>query len=284
MKSAGYPAFHPPGYQNPAVSTGPYDQGSALGSGYQASNFNLGEAGNVSQISDLINSINRSAQKTSLQARIPNNPALETQSSANIGSELQGQVPQDVINLLGQQAAERGVGTGVGSTSANANAQFLKSLGLTSLDLQQRGQANLSAADARNPAAPLFDPSTELITPYQGALLNEAGQGLNVQTINNLNNAALRQQQLNQSRGGYSSPVLNYGSPTTTGNSLTGSDLFGPDTYTGNTGGGTGSTYSTTYSSPPFQGDYYDYTPPSPFPTDYGSPSDYATTPVSMYG
>jgi len=288
MKSAGYPAFRGPNYTNPATSTGPYDQGSALGSGYQASNFNLGEAGNVSQISDLINTINRSAQKTALQARIPNNPALETQSSQNINEELQGQVPADVIRLLGQQAAERGVGSGIGPTSANANAEYLRSLGLTSLQQMQEGQRNLTAADARNPAAPLFDPSTELITPYQGALLGEQGQGLNVQTINNLNNASLRQQQLNRTFG-YQSPNVNYGAPTATGNGFTGSDLFPPDTtYTGNTGG-TGSTYSTTYPSAPFQGNYFDYTPPSPLPTDYGLPADYgspdyASTPTSMYG
>jgi hypothetical protein len=43
------------------------------------------------------------------------------------------------------------------------------------LQIQQQGQQNLTAADARNPGAPLFDPTTQLLTPYQqGELTNQS--------------------------------------------------------------------------------------------------------------
>lgn len=137
---------------------------------------NLSAAPNLQSLSDLVNSINRTAQQSANSARIPNNPALEQQSSGNIASELGGQIPGDVLAQLSQRAAERGVATG-SPGSPNNNAAFLRSLGLTSLDLQQLGQQNLSAADARNPVAKLFDPSTQLLTPFQsGTLQNEANR------------------------------------------------------------------------------------------------------------
>jgi hypothetical protein len=58
----------------------------------------------------------------------------------NIASETAGQVPQDVINQLKQQGAESNVTTGAGS-----NAAYLKSLGLTSLGLQEQGQKDLES-------------------------------------------------------------------------------------------------------------------------------------------
>jgi hypothetical protein len=140
------------------------------GSAGEAQQFNLQGGANTSQISDLINSITRGAQGAALQARIPGEANLETQSSANIQSELEGQLPADVMRTLGQQAAERGVATG-SPGSPNTNAAYLRALGLTSLDLTGMGQSQLTAAEGRNPAAPIFDPSSQLITPYQGATL-----------------------------------------------------------------------------------------------------------------
>lgn len=274
-------SYHPLG--GGATSSGPYDPSSALGSAYQVQSFNLGESDRLGKLGDIINQMNRNAQKQSLQARIPNAPALETKSSANIGSELGGQVPQDVMNLLGQEAAERGVATGaVGSP--NANAAYLRALGLTSLQEQQQGQADLTRAYARNPAAPIFDPTTQLITPYQGALISEANAANNLGVNRLLQSGNIAQQELNLERLRYASPSLNYGGTTTGTNPLTGADLFEPETYSASTGGGTSGT-GFTYSIPgdAFQGNFYDYTPPSPLPSDYGIP-DYASTPVSMYG
>jgi len=136
-----------------------------------ASLYNFGSGDNLASLSEEINAINRTGQSAALNARIPNAPALEAASSANIQSELAGELPADVLANLRQAAAERGVATGtVGSP--NSNAAYLRALGLTSLDLTRMGQQELSAADARNPAAPLFDPTTQLLTPYQAGTLS----------------------------------------------------------------------------------------------------------------
>lgn len=143
------------------------------GAASTTSAYNLGKTstGNVQSISDLVNSINRSAQTAANQARIPGATGLEAKSSANIGEELAGQVPADVTNLLAQQAAERGFGGGTPG-GPNTNAAYLRLLGLTSIGQEKSGQQDLTGAYARNPAAPLFDPTTQILTPFQGAQLN----------------------------------------------------------------------------------------------------------------
>lgn len=135
--------------------------------------YNTGKTStaNVQSISDLVNNINRAAQGAANTARIPGAAALEAKSAANIGEELAGQVPTDVTNLLAQQAAERGFGRGVPG-GPNTNAAYLRLLGLTSIGQEQAGQQNLTGAYARNPAAPIFDPTTQILTPFQGAQLN----------------------------------------------------------------------------------------------------------------
>lgn len=148
--------------------------GGATAGGVNYSPTGPGAAGNISQISDLINQINRGAQTQANQARIPQNPQLEAKSSSNISSELQGQLPPDVLALLGENAAQAGVASG----SPGNPAAYLRALGLTSLQQQQTGQANLTAADARNPAAPIYNPSQQLITPYESAQLGLEAAGL----------------------------------------------------------------------------------------------------------
>lgn len=147
--------------------TGSPTTGSATGTG----GYSPGAAPNLDSLTTMINNLNLTAQKASNEGRIPNDPALEAKSSANIGSELAGQVPSDVINLLQQQAAERGIATG-SPGSDNSNAAYLRALGLTSLGQEQTGQADLTRALARNPGARVFDPTSQLLTPAQAGGLN----------------------------------------------------------------------------------------------------------------
>jgi hypothetical protein len=75
-------------------------------------------------------------------------------SIANIGkaieSETAGQVPEDVINQLKEQGAEGNVVTGAAS-----NAAYLRSLGLTSLGLEQQGAQTLEQTLPNLPGAPI---------------------------------------------------------------------------------------------------------------------------------
>lgn len=171
----------------------------------QATALNLAGGENLSALTDRINALTRGGQAASLAARIPGAAGLEAESSANIGAELRGQIPADVLRQLQQQAAERGVATG-SPGSPNANAAYLRALGLTSLDLTGRGESDLTAALARNPAAPIFDPSTQLITPYQGAALGLQGGSLGLNYEEMIMQDRLNRQRLAQSgmagRGG----------------------------------------------------------------------------------
>lgn len=97
---------------------------------------------------------------------IPNYSALTATASGVTGQELAGQLPQDVINQLTQQAAERGIATG-GAGSANNNSAYLAALGLTSLGEEQQGFANLGQLVQQAPKAPFFDPSSMFVTPEQ---------------------------------------------------------------------------------------------------------------------
>jgi hypothetical protein len=164
--------------------------------GVATQTFQPGAQGNVAGLTSEMNALNVQGQTQANAARIPGSTALETQSSGNIAQELQGNVPTDVINLIGQQAAERGI------SGANTNAAYLRALGLTSLQQQQQGQANLSAADARNPGAPLFDPTSQLLTPYQAGSLNLQGSSQQLESQRMQQQLALEQQRLQQSAYG----------------------------------------------------------------------------------
>lgn len=96
--------------------------------------------------------------------RLPGYSEMATQSSANINNLLKGEVPADVLYQLGQQAAERGVSQGVPG-SQFANSEYLRALGLTSLDLQKQGETEFTGAMGRIKDIPFFDISKYLVTP-----------------------------------------------------------------------------------------------------------------------
>lgn len=127
----------------------------------------------IANIGNAINAQNRAGQAAAQAARIPGEEGLAQQQSAMIGQELKGYVPDDVMNLLRQQGAEGSTISGISPQTA-----FLRALGLTSLEQQQKGVANLSTALAESPGAPLFDPTTQLLTPAQAGQLSLSAQDL----------------------------------------------------------------------------------------------------------
>ena len=129
-----------------------------------------GNIANLGQLYGLAGSINQfqtSQAPLGLVANLPNYQAMMGQSSGNALAELRGQVPQDVITQLEQQSAERGVSTGQGPNSANTNAEYLRALGLTSIQMQQLGQSTLAQDIGLTPQARPFDVSSMLVTPAQ---------------------------------------------------------------------------------------------------------------------
>ncbi len=76
-------------------------------------------------------------------SQLPGYSADVANIGSNITSETAGQLPADVIRALQQAGAERGIATG-SPGSDNSNAAYLRALGLTSLDLTNMGQKNLT--------------------------------------------------------------------------------------------------------------------------------------------
>lgn len=97
-------------------------------------------------------------------SRMPGYSDIAAQSSENIGSLMKGEIPADVLYQIGQQSAERGVGQGVGG-SQFANSEYLRALGLTSLDLQQQGEKDFSGAMGRLKDVPFFDATKMFVSP-----------------------------------------------------------------------------------------------------------------------
>ena len=128
--------------------------------------------------SEMINQINQKAQQDANAGRIPNATGLEAASSGNIASALAGKLSGGTLDLIARQAAERGV---AGGSGRNVNANILATTGLRSEELANMGQSWLTAALARNPAAPIYDASKLLITPEQATQfgLDAANFGLN---------------------------------------------------------------------------------------------------------
>lgn len=126
---------------------------------------------NLQALIQLLSGINNSQQSqltSNFNTAIPNYQALTQTASSDIGNNLHGVVPPDVINLLTQQGAERGITTGM-PASGNANAAYLRALGLTSLGREDLGVSQLDSTrqSAAATVAPLFNPASFLVSPDQ---------------------------------------------------------------------------------------------------------------------
>lgn len=219
MPVPGFPYGNPNPY-GPQPVTPPIGTGIPAGGGntvpYVPTNIpttttqsNVADIPNLETLTKAINDLNIAAQQQANVSRIPGEAGLEQQSSANIASELGGQVPPDVEALLRQQGAEQNVVSGRDSNSA-----YLRALGLTSLGQQQAGQQNLSAAAARNPLAPLFDPTSQLLTAGQAGQL---GLGQQAENIAQQRLALEAQRLFGPSRISFSGGVPNMNIPTYSG-------------------------------------------------------------------
>lgn len=112
-------------------------------------------------------------------ANLPDYQSMLKTATGTAGAQLRGEVPQDVINQIVQGGAERGVATGMPG-SPNANAAWLRALGLTSIGQQQAGAQNLHSLIADTPVPQLFNPASLFVPERLGMMeLNASrlGQG-----------------------------------------------------------------------------------------------------------
>jgi hypothetical protein len=137
---------------------------------------NIGNLGGLYNLSTGTGTASGAGVIAGLNAEIPGVTGSIATARGGIDELLSGQVPQDVITQLQQQSAEIGAGRGQGPGAPSTNAQYLRSLGLTSLGMKAQGQQELDALMGSVPRAPAFDPSSMLVNPaeaQQWAYLSE---------------------------------------------------------------------------------------------------------------
>lgn len=132
----------------------------------QAIAGNTANLGQIYNLAGKTNQFNEQELLQQLEAALPGYSHNVTQSSANIGNLLEGQLPPDVINQMAIRGAERGVNVG-SPGSPNATAAYLAAIGRSSLDLTTQGEQELTGSIARTPRAPLYDPSRMFVTPEE---------------------------------------------------------------------------------------------------------------------
>lgn len=131
----------------------------------QAITGNIANLGDLYNLAGSVNAFGAGQARGQYEANLPGYDAMTAQASKDITANLEGVVPPDVINQLQQGAAERGIASGVGPGSANAGAQYLKALGLTSLGQETLGQQQLTSAIQRTPTSPLFNVASMMTSP-----------------------------------------------------------------------------------------------------------------------
>ncbi len=144
-------------------------------------------AGNIAnlpaaeQLAGATNAFNQSELLKQIRSVIPNFDQLTGQIGKNTASQLQGQLPQDVIDQIYRHSGAVGVANGTGGSQFASNLTP-RDLGLNSLQLMQQGFSNANSwlANVRqNATAPLFNPANMFISPaeqIQVTAANNAGQ------------------------------------------------------------------------------------------------------------
>ena len=160
------PATWGPGSGQSAYGTKPVVP-SPINTAGQTIGGNIGNLGALYGLAGPVNQFQAKQAGGQIAANLPGYYDMLGKSSQNIQQMLSGQVPSDVITQLTQQAAERGTSIGLGVGGPNTNAALLRSLGLTSLQMQQQGEQELSGAIQRTPQPGLFNPMSMMVTPEQ---------------------------------------------------------------------------------------------------------------------
>lgn len=152
----------------PTVPSPTVTAGTAIGG-------NIGNLGALYGLGGGINQFQAQQAGAQVATNLPGYKDLVAKSSGNIQDLLAGQIPEDVVSQIIQGAAERGIMTG-SPGSPNANAALLRSLGLTSLGLQEKGETELTAAIGRTPTGGMFQPASMLVSPEQQQAAEAAGR------------------------------------------------------------------------------------------------------------
>jgi hypothetical protein len=138
-----------------------------------ARNATRGNIANLPAITNLanqVNTFNLDQLLKRLETTIPGYQGLQAKAAENLGAALRGEVPADVRNQILTNAAEYGLGSGTGGglgalSSTLAGNMGLRSLGLTSLARQDKGEELFTSMTNRAPKVTPFDIAKQFVTP-----------------------------------------------------------------------------------------------------------------------
>lgn len=124
---------------------------------------NLANLPTVAEFASKFNELSTEQMSAALEKMMPGYLKLRDQTTANITSMAKGEVPTGVENLLARKAAERGITLGT-SGSEFQSFDELRNLGLTSLDMTQRGlDAAMRWIDSTAAKTPVFNMATAFL-------------------------------------------------------------------------------------------------------------------------
>lgn len=135
--------------------------------------FNLNNVGQRNELVRLTNNLNTREAQRMYRTFQPSFDSLQAQIGQNALSFSRGELPADVVNQMGRQAAQRGLASGFGQGARGGGgalgSSLLRGLGLTSLDLSKFGtqMAMNASLQAKQLSPPLYDPSALMINPNQ---------------------------------------------------------------------------------------------------------------------
>lgn len=128
---------------------------------------NIGALPEAERLATEVNQFNWDQIDKGIESQVPNYREILRKGGAAVEDFVSGRLPEDVQRLIAQRSAELATGRGTAG-SQFANYSEARTLGLTSLDLIQRGlqsaTAWLSAAQARRP---MFNVTSMFLSPEQ---------------------------------------------------------------------------------------------------------------------
>lgn len=135
---------------------------------HSAADYNAKNLPQTLQMANLINQFNIQQQRNALNARVPGIEQADMNELANIESAQRFEVPDALRYTIGQEMAQRGVATG-SPWGANTGAGYGTAIMKELLRREEQAGSRLAQLKASNPAASLFDISSQLMTPAQAA-------------------------------------------------------------------------------------------------------------------
>jgi hypothetical protein len=125
---------------------------------------NMGNLSDLFKLFGGVNTFNSDEMRKMMERNNPGYAANAAKRGQVTADELAGHVPQDVVDMLINQSAERGIAGGF-SGSPNQNADYMLRYLKGSLGQVEKGMSDLSTGIHDTPMAPLGNPASMFITP-----------------------------------------------------------------------------------------------------------------------